>query len=74
MCDELSICNIKIFFLENTKRDPNASDKEIAAATKKTNVINVQRTRLVDEIDIALNEIAEGKKQELFGANKQYGK
>ena len=73
MIDELSICNVKIFILENKKRDPNASDKKIADATRKTNVLNVQRTSLVDAIDITMNELADGKKQKLFGSNKSYG-
>ena len=71
--DKLSIVNIKIFFLENVKRDKNASDKEIADATK-TNVLNSERNALIDYIDLTLNEIAEGKKQKLFGSNKSYGK
>ncbi len=74
MMDELSIVNIKIFMQEDLKRDPNATDKIVADATRKTNILNVQRTSLVDSIDIALNEIAEGKKQKLFGSNKSYGK
>ena len=74
LCDKLSIVNIKIFHLENVKRDKNASDKEISEATKKTNVLNSERNALIDAIDLALNEIAEGKKQKLFGSNKSYGK
>lgn len=74
LTDSLNIVNIKIFMLENTKRDPKATDKIVADATRKTNSLNVQRNKLIDEIDIAMNEIAEGKKQQLFGSNKQYGK
>lgn len=72
--DKLSIVNIKIFMLEDVKRNPNATDKEISDATKKTNILNVQRTALVDEIDLILNEISKGHPQKLFGANKMYGK
>lgn len=74
MIDEISICNCKIFHLENTKRNETATDKEISEATKKTNVLNVQRSALIDAIDLELNEIAKGKQQKLFGSNKMYGK
>lgn len=74
MIDQLSIVNIKIFMLEDTKRNIEASDKIIAEATKKTNTLNSQRNKLIDEIDLELNELAEGKKQKLFGSNKSYGK
>lgn len=74
LCDKLSIVNIKIFFLENTKRDPNASDGEIAEATKKTNSLNSERNAIIDQIDIQCNELANGTKQKLFGATKMYGK
>jgi len=74
MVDQLSIVNIKIYMQEDIKRDPGASDKEITDATRKTNTLNMQRNALIDEIDLELNEISEGKKQKLFGANKSYGK
>ena len=74
MIDELSIVNIKIYMHEDKKRDLDASDREIATATRATNKLNSQRNYLIDEIDIAMNEIAEGKKQKLFGSNKSYGK
>ena len=73
MIDQLSIVNLKIFHLENLKR-ANETDQVVAEATRKTNTLNVQRNVLIDEIDIALNELAEGKKQKLFGSNKSYGK
>lgn len=73
MVDQLSIVNIKIYMEEDKKRNPNATDKQIADSCKKTNRLNVQRNVLIDEIDLALNELAEGKKQQLFGSNKSYG-
>ena len=73
LIDQLSIINIKIYMLENVKRDKNATDKEIAAATRKTNVLNEQRNAIIDAIDVCANEVADGKKQRLFGSNKMYG-
>ena len=76
LTDQLTICNIRIWMLEDVKRDPDASDKQIADATRKVNVLNQQRNDLIEEIDIRLNEIAEGKKQKLYGqgSTKMYGK
>lgn len=72
LIDQLSIVNIKIFMLEDVKRDAAASDGQIADATRKTNSLNTQRNALIDEIDSKLNLIADGTKQRLFGANKIY--
>lgn len=74
LIDKLSIVNLKIYMLEDIKRDSKASDFDVAEATRKTNTLNTQRCSLVDEIDTAMNEIAKGKQQKLFGAHKMYGK
>src|ERR1035437_10641473 len=67
LVDQLGIVNIKIFMLEDKKRDDNASDKEISEATRKTNVLNSHRNNLIESIDLAMNEIAKGNQQKLFG-------
>lgn len=74
MIDQLVTVNAKIFRLEDIKRAACATDEGIAAATKKTNELNVQRNTLIDSIDKAFNKIAKGKKQKLFNSNKMYGK
>lgn len=74
LVDKLTICNTKIYVQEDIKRYKDATDKMIADATRKTNVLNSERNQLIDEIDLAMNEIADGKKQKLYGANKTYGK
>lgn len=76
LIDQLSICNIRIWFSEDIKRDPNASDKQIADATRVTNVANSLRTDLIQKIDELANEIAKGKLQKLYkqGDTKIYGK
>ena len=71
--DQLSICNMKIYMLEDIKRGEKATDTEIAEATRATNKLNSQRNALIDAIDLEMNEIAEGNKQKLFGSNKMYG-
>lgn len=74
MIDKLSVVNIKIFTLENLKRDKSANDSLLADATRRTNDLNVQRNVLIGEIDMAINEIAKGEQQQLFSPNKMYGK
>jgi hypothetical protein len=76
LIDKLTVTNIRIWMAEDIKRDQKASDKQIADATRITNIANQQRTDLIQEIDEKLNEIAEGKKQKLYkqGATKMYGK
>lgn len=76
LVDKLTICNIRIWMLEDIKRDETASDKTIADATRKVNLLNQQRNDLIQEIDEGLNEIAEGKKQKLYGqgSTKSYGR
>lgn len=74
MIDRLITANTKIYHQEDIKRNPNATDAEIAEATRKTNKLNVERNDLIDSLDLAYNELAEGKKQKLYGSNKSYGK
>ena len=77
LIDKLTIANIRIWMAEDIKRDKNASDKQIADATRTTNVVNGLRTDLIQEIDEHLNEmVATGKLQKLYkqGSTKMYGK
>jgi hypothetical protein len=77
LIDKLTIANIRIWMAEDIKRDKSATDKQIADATRITNVVNSLRTDLIQEIDEALNEmVATGKLQKLYkqGTTKMYGK
>lgn len=76
LIDALCIANLRIWAAEDIKRRPDATDKELADATRITNVVNQQRNDLIQAIDEALNEVAEGKKQKLYkqGSTKLYGK
>lgn len=77
LIDKLTITNIRIWMAEDIKRDKTATDKQIADATRVTNVANSYRTDLIQEIDEKLNEmVATGKLQKLYkqGATKMYGK
>lgn len=77
LIDKLTVTNIRIWMLEDIKRDSVATDKVIADATKKTNVENTRRNDLIQEIDELFNEhIKKGTVQKLYnqGSNKLYGK
>lgn len=77
LIDKLTIANIRIWMAEDIKRDKMASDKQIADATRVTNIVNSLRTDLIQEIDETINEmISTGKLQKLYkqGATKMYGK
>jgi len=69
LIDELTIENIRIWMAEDIKRKEGASDKEIADATRVTNVANKKRNDLIQAIDEELGQ--ESYKQ---GENKMYGK
>lgn len=77
LIDQLTIVNIRIWMAEDIKRNPKATDKQIADATKLTNVANQQRNDLIQSIDESLNEMIEtGTPQKNFkqGSTKLYGK
>lgn len=77
LIDKLTIANIRIWMAEDIKRDPNATDKQIADATRVTNITNVHRTDIIQEIDETINNlVASGKPQKLYkqGTVKMYGK
>ena len=77
LIDKLTIANIRIWMAEDIKRNKSATDKQIADATRVTNVANSYRTDLIQEIDEKLNElITTNKPQKLYkqGSSKMYGK
>jgi len=76
LIDKLTIANIRIWMAEDIKRNKSATDKQIADATRVTNVANSYRTDLIQEIDEKLNElITTNKPQKLYkqGSSKMYG-
>lgn len=76
LIDQLTIVNIRIWMAEDIKRDPNATDKQVADAARLTNTVNQLRNDLIQAIDEAINGIASGELQKLYkqGTSKIYGK
>ena len=76
LIDKLTIVNLKIWSFEDVKRD-STDDKVIADATRKTNILNQQRTDLIQELDEMFINAANGKalfKNYKQGDTKKYGK
>jgi len=77
LIDELTIVNLKIWHLEDVKRDDEANDSAIANATRKTNVLNVERNNLIEEIDQLIADYIGYRKTPTIaavGSTKVYGK
>lgn len=77
LIDKLSVVNIRIWMAEDVKREKSATDKQIADATRLTNICNSQRNDLIQEIDEAINAlVSSGSVQKLYsqGNTKMYGK
>ena len=76
LIDKLSIVNIRIWMLEDTKRE-SKSDKVVADATRKTNILNQQRVYIIQEIDELVLGLSNGSRSmKLYkqGDTKMYGK
>lgn len=69
LIDRLTITNIRIWMAEDIKRKPDGTDKELADATRITNVANTERNKLIQSIDEAL-----GQQSFNQGDSKMYGK
>lgn len=68
LIDQLSIVNLRIWMAEDIKRDPQATDKQIADACRLTNKANQTRNDLIEAIDKYFG------KETGQGSTKIYGK
>ena len=62
LVDKLTIANIRLWHLEDDRRDTGKSDAERLAAADKVSVVNSQRNALIDEIDELLHLAVQQKK------------
>jgi len=69
LIDQLSIVNLKIWMLEDVKRDSD-DDKAIADACRKTNTLNVQRNQLIAAIDEKIEGESSAVNTKIYGSNK----
>jgi hypothetical protein len=62
LVDKLTIANIRLWHLEDDRRDAARSDSERLAAADKVSEVNAQRNALIDEIDVMCNVSLKQKK------------
>ena len=60
LIDKLSIANIRLWHLEDRRRDMARTDRERLTAADAVSVVNKQRNDLIDEIDLFLRHSKEG--------------
>ena len=75
LIDKLMVTNLKIWHLEDVKRESD-DDSKVAAACRKTNILNTQRNLLMEEIDYLMVRYLDGEKPQVShqGSTKVYGK
>ena len=61
LIDKLTIKNIRLWHLEDIRRDMTLPDSERLAAADKVSVVNQQRNDLIDEIDQFLADAVSGR-------------
>jgi len=61
LVDKLTICNIRLWHLEEIKHNAEANDKTVADAARKIAIVNKQRNILIDEINSYLSRAISGE-------------
>ena len=61
LIDKLTIKNIRLWHLEDIRRDMTLADGERLDAADKVSVVNQQRNDLIDEIDRFLSDALSGE-------------
>jgi hypothetical protein len=72
LVDKLSIANIRLWHLEDKRRDLSLSDKDRLEAADMVSVVNKERNGLIDEIDVLLNDCIVTNKVKISLKNKMY--
>lgn len=57
LIDKLTIANIRLWHLEDMRRDKTLTDKKRLKAADGVSVVNSQRNNLIDEIDQYVSDI-----------------
>jgi len=73
LIDKLNIANIRLWHLEDKRRDKTLSDAERLEAADMVSEVNKQRNDLIDEIDQFFKDVVDGKiKKIVVKKNKTY--
>jgi hypothetical protein len=74
LIDQLFTVDHKLWNCEDIAQTDGAGDHTVAEAKRKISILNLQRNRLIEEIDVMATEIAGGKAPAIFLQLKSYGK
>ena len=72
LMDKLSIANLRLWHLEDDRRDRSKSDAERLAAADKVAQVNSQRNALIDEMDELLDRACRAGRAPRDPKNKLY--
>lgn len=61
LIDKLTVANLRLWHLEDRRRDRALADRDRLAAADAVSVVNGQRNDLIDEIDAYLEAAASGR-------------
>lgn len=70
LIEQLMTATIRIWMAEDVKRLPGATDKQIADATRITNITNQQRHNLIQEIDKAFGHNTHQGDMKIYGTEE----
>ena len=73
LVDKLTIANLRLWHLEDQRRDRTKSDAERLAAADKVSVVNSERNALIDEIDVLADASVKRGRFPMAPKNKLYG-
>jgi len=72
LIDKLTIANIRLWHLEDIRRNKNLTNDERLKACDSVSVVNKQRNNLIDEIDKCIDDAIHNGEAPVFLKNKLY--
>lgn len=71
--DKLTIANIRLWHLEDQRRDRSLADRDRLRACDMVSAVNAERNALIDEIDALVDRSIREGRAPLSPKNKLYG-
>jgi hypothetical protein len=73
LTDKLTIANVRLWHLEDRRRDRSLPDSERLKAADMVSTVNAERNALIEEIDALFNDSLERGQAPLVKKSKLYG-
>jgi len=73
LVDKLTIANVRLWHLEDRRRDRSLPDAERLGAADKVSAVNAERNTLIDEIDQLADGAVRAGRAPVSPKNKLYG-